>query len=168
MGDKNHSYAQTETLDDLFVLLQDPDAEDVEKLEQRIWKEWSKSGSDAMDFLLERGRDEIDNQNFPKAIEHLSALIDHAPDFAEGYNARATAFYFMGELGLSMSDIRQTLALNPRHFGALDGMASILEATGRKEEALAVYRQSLEVHPHQERVKQEVERLEKDLEGTAL
>ena len=60
------------------------------------------------------------------AIEHFTALIDHAPDFAEGYNARATAFFQTGQFGQSLADIQQTLALNPRHFGAISGLALIL------------------------------------------
>ena len=56
------------------------------------------------------------------AIEHFTALIDHAPDFAEGWNARATAYYQTGDFGPSIADIGQVLTLNPRHFGALVGL----------------------------------------------
>ena len=74
------------------------------------------------------------------AVEHFSALIDHAPDFAEGYNARATAFFLRGQYGLSLNDIQETLARNPRHFGAIGGLALILEELGRPEDALAAWR----------------------------
>ena len=65
------------------------------------------------------------------AIEHFTALVDHAPEFAEGYNARATAYFQNGQYGPSLEDIRQTLMLNPRHFGAMSGLALILEELGR-------------------------------------
>ena len=85
------SQGQQQDLDALFAELADPDAGDWQRAEQDIWREWSKSGSPAMDLLLQRGRDALQAGEVGAAIEHLTALTDHAPDFAEGWNARATA-----------------------------------------------------------------------------
>ena len=156
------------TLDSLFAELQDPANEDWQSAEDKIWREWSKSGSRSMDLLLERGRNAIAAGDYDAAVEHLSALIDHAPGFAEGWNARATAFFLMDQYGLSVADIRQTLALNPRHFGAMSGLGSILERTGRLKDALAVYTKALELHPHQPSVIEAVERLRAEVDGTTL
>ena len=101
-------------------------------------------------------------------IKHLTALIDHAPDFAEGWNARATAYFQAGEFGPSVADIAQTLRLNPRHFGALSGFGMILEETGRKDEALEVYRAALAIHPHLQGVLEAVDRLEREKSGQDL
>lgn len=156
------------TLDGLFAELKDPANEDWQSAEDKIWREWSKSGSRAMDLLLERGRDAIAAGDYDAAVEHLSALIDHAPGFAEGWNARATAFFLMDQYGLSVADIQQTLALNPRHFGAMSGLGSILERTDRLKDALAVYTKALEVHPHQPSVIEAVGRLRAEVDGTTL
>lgn len=156
------------TLDRLFAELQDPKNEDWQSVEDKIWREWSKSGSRSMDLLLERGRNAMAAGDYEAAVEHLSALIDHAPGFAEGWNARATAFYLMDQYGLSVADIQQTLALNPRHFGAMSGLGSILERTGRLKDALTVYTKALEVHPHQPAVLEAVERLRAEVDGTTL
>lgn len=160
--------AQTETLDGLFEELQQPGNQDWKSVEKRIWEEWSKSGSRSMDLLLQRGREAMERGELNDAIGHFSALIDHAPDFAEGWNARATAFYVADRYGLSMADIRQTLALNPRHFGAMSGLGMILERLDKPEEALEIYRLALEVHPHRPDVIQAIERLEAQVEGTSL
>ena len=117
----------TRRLDELFVLLKEADPEDFLEIERDIVDIWTDSGSAAMNLLLERGRLAMLDQNYPKAIEHLSALIDHAPEFAAGWNARATVYYFTDEYTLAISDIRQTLFLNPRHFGALNGLGLIFE-----------------------------------------
>lgn len=162
------AFADEATLDKLFAELQDPANEDWQATEEKIWKEWSKSGSRAMDLLLERGRDAMAAGDYAKAVEHFTALIDHAPEFAEGWNARATAFYLMNEYGLSVADIRQTLALNARHFGAMSGLAAILEQTGQLQDALTVYTRALEVHPHQPGVIEAVERLQAEVGGTTL
>lgn len=155
-------------MDGLFAELQDPANDDWQATEEKIWKEWSKSGSRAMDLLLERGRDAIAAGDYEAAVEHLSALIDHAPEFAEGWNARATAFYLMDQYGLSVADIQQTLVLNPRHFGAMSGLGAILEQTGRLKDALTVYTRALEIHPHQPGVIEAVERLNAEVGGTTL
>lgn len=162
------AWAQTDTLDDLFTRLKDADAGASGRIEREIWSEWSKSGSPAMDLLLKRGRDAMAAGNVKLAIEHFTALIDHAPDFAEGWNARATAYFQAGQYGPSVADIAQVLRLNPRHFGALSGFGLILEETGRDAEAMEVYRGALAVHPHLEGVLQSIARLEAKAVGQEL
>lgn len=160
--------ADQSELDQLFQELQDPAADDWEAVEKRIWKVWSQSGSDAMDLLLERGRQAIRTGDLQKAIEHLTALTDHAPEFAEGWNTRATAFFMAEEYALSARDIEQALALNPRHFGAMSGLAMILEAIGEPEKALQAYRAALAVHPHRSDIHEAIERLEQATGGVSL
>jgi len=168
MSENNHAFAQTTKLDDLFEQLQADDERDYDLIEQKIWREWRKSGSDSVDFLLERGMKAMDDENFKTAVEHFTAAIDHAPEFAEAWNMRATAFFMMDELGLSVSDIQQTLRLNPRHFGALGGFGMILERTERPKQAQEVYNRLLEVHPHDEAALKAADRLKQQLQGTAL
>ena len=84
-----------------------------------------------MDLLLQRGQEAMEAGDLDAAIEHFTALTDHAPDFAEGWNARATAFFQDERYGPALADIERTLALNPDHFGALMGLAMILEQLDR-------------------------------------
>jgi tetratricopeptide (TPR) repeat protein len=160
--------AQTAKLDELFVQLSTADAQTAPRIEREIWAEWSKSGSAAMDLLLERGRTALQQGEPEVAIEHLTALTDHAPDFAEGWNALATAYFQAGEYGPSIKDIGKTLTLNPRHFGALSGLGMILEELGDNEGALAAYKAALAVHPRLETVNASVERLEAEAVGQEL
>ena len=160
--------AQTVALDDLFSRLAVADAAAADKIEREIWIEWSKSGSPAMDLLLERGRAALAAGEPEVAIEHLTALIDHAPQFAEGWNARATAYFQAGELGPSVADIGHVLTLNPRHFGALAGLGMIFEALEKPQKALEVYRAALAIHPHLADVSAAVTRLEQDVAGQDL
>ncbi len=160
--------AQTASLDDLYADLADPDQKGWERIEEQIWARWSQSGSPSMDLLLDRGRTAMEAGDWTAAIEHLTALTDHAPDFAEGWNARATAYYQAGKFGPALSDIRRTLALEPRHFGAISGLALILEELGYPADALRAYREVLAIHPHRPNLEETIERLEKEVEGTAL
>jgi tetratricopeptide (TPR) repeat protein len=158
----------TAKLDDLFQRLQSAGAEEAGRIETEIWIEWSKSGSPAMDLLLQRGRDALELGDTTAAIAHFTAIIDHSPDFAEGWNARATAYYQAGDYGPSVADIAQVLQRNPRHFGALTGLATILEETGRPERALEVYKAALAIHPHLTGVTEAVARLETQATGQEL
>jgi len=160
--------AQTAALDELFAELQRPEAEDWPEIERRIWKEWEQSGSDAMDLLLERGQEAMRQGDPAKAVEHLTALVDHAPDFAAGWNARATAFFMLEEYGLSVADIQRTLALNPRHFGALAGLGMIYEAIDEPKAALRAYQAALAVHPHRPDVIDAIKRLTEETRGQSL
>lgn len=155
-------------LEELYERLQDPELNNWESVEQEIWSEWARSGSPSIDLLYSRGQEALQADDAKAAVEHFSAAIDHAPDFAEAYNGRATAFFQMERFGLSLSDIEMTLALNPRHFGAMTGLGLILEALDRKADALSAYRAVTAIHPHSPNVQESIEKLEAQLEGQAL
>lgn len=160
--------ADGDKLDDLFSRLKEADGRAAARIEREIWTEWSKSGSPAMDLLLQRGRDAMAAGKTDEAIEHLTALIDHDPDFAEGWNARATAYFNAGQYGPSVADIAEVLKRNPRHFGAMAGLGAILEQLGKPQRALEVYRAALAIHPQLKGVSEAVKRLEKEVAGTDL
>lgn len=160
--------AQAADLDTLFAELADPGNRNWQSAERRIEDAWSRSGSPAMDLLLERARKAMEAEDWDAAIEHLTALTDHAPDFAEGFNARALAYFRKDRYGPALEDLRHTLELNPRHFGALVGLAVIFEQIGMDAEALEAWRMVEAIHPHHPELPEALERLEKATAGTAL
>ncbi|CAN5762659.1 tetratricopeptide repeat protein [soil metagenome] len=157
-----------ERLDGLFAELAEPDRTDWQRVEAEILRSLSRSGSEAMDLLLRRGESAMEAGDYRAAVEHLTALVDHAPDFAEGWNMRATAFYLMEEFALSIADIERVLTLEPRHFGALSGLAAMLERLGDARSALQVHRAAREIHPHRPEVERAIERLEREIGGAEL
>ena len=155
-------------LEALLEGLQTAEPGAAEQIEGRIYEIWSQSGSPSMDLLLERGRKALEDGNTPRAIEHFSALIDHAPAFAEGYNGHATAYFRDGRYGLSLEDIRRTLELNPNHFGAMTGLALILEELGETNGALLAWREVERLHPNREGLSDSIRRLEVMIGGETL
>jgi len=151
----------------LFDRLATADEASWQGIEDQIWAEWSQSGSPAMDLLLERGRAALIAGEPLRAVDHLTALIENAPDFAEAWNARATAWFDAGELGLAMADIARALALEPRHFGAIAGLGVILEETGDAAGALAAYRAALALNPMRPDLRDAVDRLT-EAQGKAI
>ena len=162
------AHADEETLNKLFSRLAEPDLENWETVEQAIWREWSDSGSRSMNLLLRMGRQALSDGRSRKAIEHFTALTDHAPDFAEGWNMRATAYFGEGLYSLSIADIGRTLRLNPRHFGALQGLGRMLEELGDTENALKAYKEAYAIHPHRPGLEEGITRLEALVAGQDL
>jgi tetratricopeptide (TPR) repeat protein len=147
-------------LDALFVELAEPGRDDWERVENEIVRIWSKSGSPTMDLLLRRGNEALEAQDFEAALEHFSALTDHAPEFAEGWNGRATTFYLIDEYALAMADVERVLALEPRHFGALSGLAFMLEEMDEPELALEALHMVQALNPNRPNINDAVRRLE--------
>lgn len=150
---------------ELLERLAQPDLEHWQRIERRILDAWSSSGSPTIDLLLRRGRAALEEGDSEAAIAHLTALTDHAPEFAEGWHARAKAYYSADLLGPAMSDLARALALNPHHFGALSGLGAILEDVGRERQALEAFRAAAAIHPHQPRIRAAVERLTRRVAG---
>ncbi len=155
-------------LDALFARLAQHDSLDWLSVQNEIWAQWSHSGSPAMDLLLMRAESAMESDRFELALRFLDDLVRLAPDFAEGWNKRATVYFLLGKYGRSVADIQRTLALEQRHFGALSGLGMILERLGDEKGAMRAYRRGLEVHPNLPGAAQGVERLSPDVDGRAL
>lgn len=129
---------------------------------------WSQSGSASADLLLERGREALDDGDTVAAIEHLTALTDHAPGFAEGWHLRASAFFGMDRFGMAAADLEHALTLNPYNYEAIFGLGLIFEIVEQPDKALKAYQRALAIHPHHEEVTNAVNRLKPQVEGSAL
>jgi tetratricopeptide (TPR) repeat protein len=156
------------TADELLDRLAQPDLRNWDVVEQQLYQTWSRSGSASADYLLRQGREALEADDLEAAYDHLTALTDHAPEFAEGWNARATLLFQMGAYGPSIADIQRVLALEPRHFGALTGLGIMLEEMGEIEHALAAYRAAYAIHPHRPDIEDAIGRIEQELEGSTL
>ena len=160
--------AMADELDPLFDRLKTVEPSDYKPIEEKIWQEWSKSGSPAMDLLLERGRAALEDKRIDEAIGHFTALTDHAPQFAQGWHARATAYYEAQLYGPAIADLQIALRLEPRHFGAMSGLAVILEDLDRPAQALEVLREVEAIHPHREDLRARIDKLEKLTAGQQI
>ena len=140
----------------------------AEQLAAQIWRQWGDSGSASINVMMEWAQKAIGSRNFPAALDTLDQIVLLAPEFAEGWNKRATLHFMMESPSKSMADIEQTLALEPRHFGALAGMAEILRARGDDRLALKAYERALKVYPMMRNAQQAVGDLSDALAGDKL
>jgi tetratricopeptide (TPR) repeat protein len=153
-------------LDTLFEALKiAPDTESAKAIENRIWAVWMISGSDTCNLLMGRAKAAADDKDYDLAIKLLDAVVEIKPNYIEGRNRRATVYYLMNDYGHSLADIREVLAREPRHFGALAGLGLILQELGDDTHALEAYRRALAINPHLEHVGEAVKALREKVEG---
>lgn len=138
------------------------------RLSREIERLWSQSGSTSLDMLLRRGRDALENEELDVAIEHLTAVTDHAPDFAEGWHARATAFYMKGLYGPALDDLQTALILNPENYNALFGLGIMFQEFGELYRAEQAFSRVIDLNPHHENASNALERLKSDGIGREL
>lgn len=154
---------------DLLRQLREAETADAaSRVERELLNLWSLSGSATVDLLLRRGQDALEAGTPDVAVEHLTAAIDHAPDFAQGHAARAAAYYLTNRVGPAIDDLRAALVLEPDHLEALRGFAAILEELDRPEDALEIWRRVADMSPQDAAAGEAVDRLALSLEGHTL
>lgn len=138
------------------------------RISQRIWQEWGRSDSSSVDLMMGWAKKAMDEKKFDVALDFLDQVVVLAPKYPEGWNRRATAHFMMHNFGKAMADIEQTLELEPRHFGALAGMAQIMQSRGRKELALSAYERVLDIYPMDRNAQNQVSTLSEELTGQSI
>ncbi len=147
----------------LMAALYDPDVEVRQAAETAIWQVWSRSGDQATDRLFERGLAQMQRGEWPAAVETFGRVIGTNPDFAEGWNKRATVYFLLGENDLSLKDCAEVLKRNPQHFGVLSGYGQLYVRKGDLERALDYFQRALTINPNMEGVRNSVDLIEKML-----
>ena len=130
-----------------LAALRGADAAKASRAAAALWQRWHQAPDAAMATLLREGIEAMERQEFREAETRFTRLIRMAPDFAEGWNKRATAYYLMGDYEKAIADIDRTLALEPRHFGALSGLGLSNLKLGRDAAAADAFRRLLSIDP---------------------
>lgn len=154
-------------LDSLFERLQETsDPADAAALQQQIWQIWIESGDPASSQLMRRGMTAMASGDHDVALGVFHSLVEQAPEFAEAWNKRATVYYLMGRLDESVNDIQHALKLEPRHFGALSGLALIYDAVEEPAAAIRSLEAALEINPHLHGSRDRINQLREKMKGT--
>ena len=149
-------------LEELFSRLKaTSDFNEARTIESSIWQIWMTSDRPEVNKLMGEGVEAMATGEFAEALKAFNRMVEIAPDFAEGWNKRATVLYLIGDYTASMADVDRTLALEPRHFGALSGLGLINAELDRDEDALNAFQRALAVNPHMPGVQRNVEEMRK-------
>ncbi len=156
--------SRSEKLNSLFSDLASEDMPvNAQMLEREIWELWMDSGDEKVNFELSIGVTAMNEGFMDDAINQFSKVTEMASDFAEGWNKRATAYYFKDEYEKSLLDIQKTLELEPRHFGAISGMGMIFLELGNERAALRAFEEVLRLYPTSSSARSQVEKLRRKL-----
>ena len=150
---------------DLKLSASEDDAQIVEK---KIWEIWVSHKVPRIELLMDRGIKLLNNNKLNKALVVFNLILDQAPGFSEAWNKRATIYFLMGDFEKSMHDIESTLALEPRHFGAIAGLGLIFNALERPEYALKAFRRVQEIYPLSRSAESFIRKLNKTKPGLRL
>lgn len=154
------------TLDRLFERLAAAKTpEEAKGIANLIQRRWARSGSDTADLLMSRAQEALKQKRLELAVELLDRVITLQPGWAEGWNQRANALYLAGDQIRAMIDIGEALKREPRHYGAMMGLALILRQQGDDKRAMVAYRQVLAVYPLMDNVKDAVDALKYEVDG---
>jgi tetratricopeptide (TPR) repeat protein len=147
-------------LDELFDQLQRAKGpEDIEEAESAIWKLWMQSGSTLIDSMMQKGVHALSNHEYSEAIQYFSEIITLLPDYPEGWNKRATAYYLRGDFKKSLHDIGRVLSMENRHFGAISGKANICSEIQDYHGALSSLQRLKKLIPFQPQLDEQINEL---------
>ena len=147
----------------LFKALRDQDDLVRALTENSIWQVWSRSGDPKVDGLFAVGVEQMNHGQAEAAIDTFTEIIRLKPDFAEGWNKRATVYFFIGEYDKSLRDCDEVIKRNPQHWGALSGYGQIYLRLDKPEQALAYFQRALAANPNLRQIEQMIEELKQAL-----
>jgi tetratricopeptide (TPR) repeat protein len=124
-----------------------PSGDAAAEIEAKIWGIWLQANDPAIDKLMTEGSDAMGTADFKTALNRFNSIIAKKPDFAEGWNKRATLYYMMGDYKDSLADIDHTLELEPRHIGALSGLGLVNMQLEKEESAADAFQRVLDIDP---------------------
>lgn len=148
----------------LVKALRDPDEDTRDRAEQALWRIWARSGDPEVDTLYQTGIQQMNAGDLQQSIVTFTRIIERKPDFAEGWNKRATLYFLVGELRKSLADCDEVMKRNPYHFGALAGYSQIYIRLEYYDRALEYSRRALELNPNMDGVRRNIDLLERLLQ----
>ena len=134
--------------------------EEASNITREIWQRWTANDDPTVSQLMQTGIRALNYSTYRRALQSFDRVIEMAPEFAEGWNKRATLYYHIKEYRRSIDDIKETLRLEPRHFGAWSGLGLVSIAQENYSGALAAFKKALSINPHIANIRRYVQKLE--------
>jgi tetratricopeptide (TPR) repeat protein len=160
--------ADMQVMPALVRALRDDDGRVRTAAENVMWTIWLRSGKDQIDTLMVEGVRLMELEHYPEAVEIFDQIIADAPQYAEGYNKRATVYYLMQEFEKSIADIHITLELNPVHFGALSGIGLCYLGLQEPRQALEWFERAIAVNPNMTTIASYIQQIREFLKNQAF
>ena len=163
-------YADQKNLDQLFQKLKNENNQNIARnIEDQIWRLWTTHQSDnSLTQMMNYGTILMNNRNYEEANRIFTKIIDTDPTWAEGWNKRATVYYYQKKYKLSQSDINKVIELENRHFGAFSGQGMVQIKLDNLEKALESYKKVLEIYPSNKAAQTLVDEIEQTIKEETI
>ena len=164
------AFADQKNLDQLFQKLKNENNQNIARnIEDQIWRLWTTHQSDnSLTQMMSYGTVLMNNRNYEEANRIFTKIIDTDPTWAEGWNKRATVYYYQKKYKLSQSDINKVIELEKRHFGALSGQGMVQIKLDNLEKALESYKKVLEIYPSNKAAQTLVDEIEQTIKEETI
>ena len=169
-----HAEERKSELDKLFSQLKKSEnLSSAQIVEKKIWEIWLIHPSDdrrgfRLTELLTQGSRLMNLGELNKAYKLFTTIIATEPDLSEAWNKRATVLYLMNQYQSSLDDIKITLTLEPRHFGALSGQALNYIELQQYEKAIQSYKAAQKIYPALDSAKKMIPELQELLNDQSI
>ena len=162
--------ADQKNLDYLFQKLKKENNQNIARtIEDKIWELWTTHNSDnSLTQMMSYGTILMNNKNYDEANRIFTKIINEDPNWAEGWNKRATVYYYQKKYELSQADIDKVIELENRHFGALSGQGMVQIKLDNLEKALDSYKKVLEIYPSNKAAQTLVNEIEKTIKEETI
>ena len=164
------SFADQKNLDQLFQKLKIENNQNIARnIEDQIWKLWTTHQNDnSLTQMMSYGTVLMNNRNYEEANRIFTKIINADPTWAEGWNKRATVYYYQKKYELSQLDINKVIELENRHFGALSGQGMVQIKLDNLEKALESYKKVLEIYPSNKAAKTLVDEIKQAIKEETI
>ncbi len=169
-ADSRSGLSRAEKLDQLYARLADRtlDEENSEKIIAAIEMAWLESGSETVNFIMDRVLTATRSQNYDLSIKLLTKVTEIAPDYAEGWNQLAVAYYLSENYDHALPPLLRALSLDHRHFKAIEGYGVLMREMNNKRAALSAFRKVLAINPHSATAREAEAELSRDIDGQGI
>ena len=151
-------------LNDLFLTLTaSSDLSTIRETESQIWEIWFQHPNEDVEKIMQMGVDRMNYNRYADAMLIFTQLIESYPDYAEGWNRRATLHYVLGNYEESIKDIEQVLTLEPRHFGALSGLGLVYLQQNQLSKAKQAFENLIDIHPNSPNARENLKQINQNL-----
>ena len=124
---------------------------------EHLW--FSSAGQEAYDRMeVAYAAAEIADDD--ESLKILNVLTAKFPGYAEAWNRRAAVLWQKGEYQRSLKDCERALAINPNHYGALQGIGICQIQLGEVAEACRSLRAALKIAPHDDATRRSLQKCE--------
>ncbi|WOI53600.1 hypothetical protein [Parvularcula sp. LCG005] len=132
---------------------------------QSIWLTAPEAGLNVLVERVVSAMEAGDNASAAVLIGHLTGL---APHYAEGWVMKGHLAMLEEDRVTATIAFQKAIALEPRHFYALEMLGDLALMSGHDDRAFGRYREALDINPYLENARSQMNQLRRQMSGQEI